>query len=105
MMRGINAYSKLGYREVPTLFFEFHGSETAVDEQAEAAQAIAAEHGGRGFEWAKAAEDRSRLWHARDHTLYARIGLRPGARAVITDVCVPLSRLADCLTDNRQHSD
>jgi len=52
MMRGINAYSKLGYREVPTLFFEFHGSETAVDEQAEAAQAIAAEHGGRGFEWA-----------------------------------------------------
>jgi D-lactate dehydrogenase (cytochrome) len=105
MMRGINAYSKLGYREAPTLFFEFHGSETAVDEQAEAAQAIAAEHGGRGFEWAKAAEDRSRLWHARDNTLYAGLGLRPGARAVITDVCVPISRLAECLTETRQDAD
>jgi D-lactate dehydrogenase (cytochrome) len=105
MMRGINAYSKLSYQEAPTLFFEFHGSETAVDEQAEAAQAIAAEHGGRGFEWAKAAEDRSRLWHARDNTLYAGVGLRPGARAVITDVCVPISRLAECLTKTRQDAD
>jgi D-lactate dehydrogenase (cytochrome) len=105
MMRGINAYSKLGYREAPTLFFEFHGSETGVAEQAEVAQAIAAEHGGRGFEWAKAAEDRSRLWHARDNTLYAGLGLRPGARAVITDVCVPISRLAECLTETRKDAD
>jgi D-lactate dehydrogenase (cytochrome) len=105
MMRGINAYAKLGYREAPTLFFEFHGSETAVAEQAEAAQAIAADHGGRGFEWAKAAEDRSRLWHARDNTLYAGLGLRPGARAVITDVCVPISRLAECLTETRRDAD
>src|SRR5260370_5376234 len=102
MRRGITAYSKLGYGEAPTLFFEFHGSETAVDEQAEAAQAIAAEHGGRGFEWAKAAEDRSRLWHARGNTLYPGLGLRPGARAVITDLCVPISRLAGCLTATRQ---
>ncbi|MEY9429977.1 D-lactate dehydrogenase (cytochrome) [Bradyrhizobium ottawaense] len=77
MMRGINAYAKLGYREAPTLFFEFHGSETSVAEQAEAAQAIAADHGGHGFAWAKAQEDRSRLWHARDNTLYAGLGLRP----------------------------
>ena len=59
MMRGINAYSKLGYREAPTLFFEFHGTEAGVAEQAELAQAIAADHGGLGFEWAMAAEDRS----------------------------------------------
>ena len=105
MMRGINRHSKLGYREAPTLFFEFHGSETGVAEQAEAAEAIAADHGGRGFEWAKAAEQRSRLWHARDNTLYAGLGLRPGARAMITDVCVPVSRLAECLTETRQDAD
>ncbi|QDP25268.1 FAD-linked oxidase C-terminal domain-containing protein [Bradyrhizobium cosmicum] len=105
MMRGINAYAKLGYREAPTLFFEFHGSESSVAEQAEAAQAIAADHGGHGFAWAKAPEDRSRLWHARDNTLYAGLGLRPGARAVITDVCVPISRLAECLTETRRDAD
>ncbi len=105
MMRGINAYSKLGYREAPTLFFEFHGSETAVAEQAEAAEAIASDHGGAGFEWAKAAEDRNRLWHARDNTLYAGLGLRPGARPMITDVCVPISRLAECLTETRRDAD
>jgi D-lactate dehydrogenase (cytochrome) len=105
MMRGINRHSKLGYREAPTLFFEFHGSETGVAEQAEAAEAIAADHGGRGFEWAKAAEQRSRLWHARDNTLYAGLSLRPGARAMITDVCVPVSRLAECLTETRQDAD
>ena len=78
---------------------------SAVAEQAELAQAIAAEYGGRGFEWAKAPEDRSRLWRARDNTLYAGLGLRPGARAVITDVCVPISRLAECLTDTRADAD
>ena len=105
MMRGINAYSKLGYRETPTLFFEFHGSDAAVAEQAELAQAIAAEHGGLGFEWARAAEERTRLWHARDNTLYAGLGLRPGARAMITDVCVPISRLAECLIETRRDVD
>jgi D-lactate dehydrogenase (cytochrome) len=105
MMRGINAYAKLGYREAPTLFFEFHGSETSVAEQAEGAQAIAADHRGHGFAWAKAQEDRSRLWHARDNTLYAGLGLRLGARAVITDVCVPISRLAECLTETRRDAD
>ncbi len=101
MMRGINGYAKLGYREAPTLFFEFHGTDAGVAEQAEFAQAIAAEHGGLGFEWARAAEERTRLWHARDNTLYAGLSLKPGARAMITDVCVPISRLAECLVETR----
>ncbi|WP_315837857.1 FAD-linked oxidase C-terminal domain-containing protein [Bradyrhizobium prioriisuperbiae] len=102
MMRGINGYAKFGYREAPTLFFEFHGTDAGVAEQAELAQAIAAEHGGLGFEWARAAEERSRLWQARDNTLYAGLSLKPGARAMITDVCVPISRLAECLVENRR---
>jgi D-lactate dehydrogenase (cytochrome) len=105
MMRGINGYSKLGYREAPTLFFEFHGTEAGVAEQAELAQATAAEHGGLGFEWARLPEERTRLWHARDNTLYAGLSLRPGARAVITDVCVPISRLAECLVETRRDVD
>ena len=105
MMRGINGYSRLGSREAPTLFFEFHGTETGVAEQAEFAQTIAADHSGLGFEWASAAEDRSRLWHARDNTLYAGLSLRPGSRAMITDVCVPISRLAECLVETCRDAD
>jgi D-lactate dehydrogenase (cytochrome) len=97
MIRGINAYSKLAYAEQPTLFFEFHGSPAGVAEQAERAQEIAAEQGGADFQWATSPEERSRLWQARDNTLYAGLGLRPGAKAMITDVCVPISRLAECL--------
>ena len=99
MMRGVNAHAKLAHRELPTLFFEFHGSKAWVAEQAEGAQAIAAEAGGLGFEWATTLEARSRLWHARDNTLYAGTALRPGSRAMITDVCVPISRLAECLAE------
>jgi D-lactate dehydrogenase (cytochrome) len=102
MMRGVNAYAKLAYREAPTLFFEFHGSPGGVAEQAEVAQGVAADHGGLGFEWATAPEDRSRLWHARDNTLYAGLGLRPGAKAMVTDVCVPISRLTECLAATKQ---
>jgi D-lactate dehydrogenase (cytochrome) len=105
MMRGINLHSKLGYREAPTLFFEFHGSDVTVAEQAQMAQSIASDHGGRGFEWARETEQRNRLWHARDNTLYAGLGLRPGARALITDVCVPISRLAECLIETRRDAD
>ena len=97
MMRGVNAYADLGYREAATLFFEFHGSAAAVSEQAEAAQLISTENGGIAFEWATTPEHRSRLWRARDNTLYAGMALRPGARALITDVCVPISRLAECI--------
>lgn len=105
MMRGINGYARLGYREAPTLFFEFHGSDASVTQQAEFAETIATEHGGLGFEWARAAEDRSRLWHARDNTLYAGLSLKPGAKAMITDVCVPISRLAECVVETRKDAD
>jgi D-lactate dehydrogenase (cytochrome) len=102
MMRGINAYSKLSHRETPTLFFEFHGSASSVAEQAELAQSIASDHGGLDFEWAQRPEDRSRLWTARDNTLYAALGLRPGAKAMVTDVCVPISRLVECLVQTKR---
>jgi D-lactate dehydrogenase (cytochrome) len=102
MIRGVNAYAKLGVMERHTLFFEFHGTPAAVAEQAERAEGIARDHGALQFASATHAEERSRLWHARDNTLYAGLGLRPGARAVITDVCVPISRLAECLAETRR---
>jgi D-lactate dehydrogenase (cytochrome) len=97
MIRGVNLYARLGIMEQPTLFLEFHGTPAAVAEQADTVRKIAREHGALGFEVATRTEDRNRLWSARDNTLYARTGLRPGAKAVITDVCVPVSRLAECL--------
>lgn len=99
MMKGMNLHARLGLPEAPHLFFEFHGSKAYVAEQAETAQALAEEFGGLGFEWAVTPEERSRLWQARDNTLYAGLALRPGAKAMITDVCVPISRLADCLVE------
>jgi D-lactate dehydrogenase (cytochrome) len=102
MIRGVNAYAKLGAAEQPTLFFEFHGTSGGVAEQAAAAEALAREHGALGFEWATHPEDRSRLWRARDNSLYAGMGLRPGAKAMITDVCVPISRLAKCLAETKR---
>ena len=102
MIRGVNAYAKLGVMERHTLFFEFHGTPADVAEQATRAEAIARDHGALAFRSATRAEERSRLWNARDNTLYAGLGLRPGARAVITDVCVPISRLAECLTETRR---
>lgn len=96
-VRATNAYSKLNLSESPLLLFEFHGSHAAVQEQAQAVQDITAEHGGREFEWATRPEDRSRLWTARHHAYFAGLGLRPGAIASTTDVCVPISRLAECV--------
>ncbi|MDO5103023.1 MAG: FAD-linked oxidase C-terminal domain-containing protein [Lautropia sp.] len=98
----INAYSKLSLREAYTLFFEFHGSEQGVAEQVELVQALAAEQGGADFEWAVQAEDRSRLWNARHNAYFACLQVKPGARAVSTDTCVPISRLADSLEGARQ---
>ena len=105
MMDAVNRHSKLDYRVLPTLFFEFHGSEAGVAEQATRVGEIAREHGGGDFRWASRPEDRSRLWQARDNTLYASMALRPGSRALITDVCVPISRLAVCVTETRRDID
>src|SRR5712671_3886330 len=102
MIRGVNQYAKLGIMEQPTLFFEFHGTPGAVAEQADSVSEIAHEHGALGFEVATRTEDRNRLWTARDNTLYAGTGLRPGSKAVITDVCVPVSRLAECLAATKR---
>ncbi|AVY94572.1 D-lactate dehydrogenase (cytochrome) [Microvirgula sp. AG722] len=97
-VRAVNAYSKLSLREAPTLLFEFHGSEAGVAEQAETVQAIAHEFGGTDFEWASRQEDRSRLWAARHKAYFASLQLQPGSTCVTTDVCVPISRLAECVT-------
>jgi D-lactate dehydrogenase (cytochrome) len=98
----VNRYSKTTYPLAPTLFFEFHSdSERHVVDQAETVQALAAERGGRGFTWATRLEDRERLWQARHDALYAAIALRPGARGWTTDVCVPISRLAECVVDTK----
>jgi D-lactate dehydrogenase (cytochrome) len=105
MIRGVNQYAKLGITEAPTLFLEFHGTTAAVAEQAEAVREIAREHGALGYDSATRTEDRNRLWTARDNTLYAGTGLRPGSKAVITDVCVPVSRLAECLVATKRDID
>ncbi|MGH6904516.1 MAG: FAD-binding oxidoreductase [Geminicoccaceae bacterium] len=92
-------YSKLeGYRVAPTLFFEFHGSAAHVAEQAETVGAIARDFGGAAFQWATLAEERNRLWQARHDAFWATLALRPGAKGIVTDVCVPISRLAECIT-------
>lgn len=96
-VRATNRYSHLSLRESPLLLFEFHGSPGSVREQAESVQTIAREHGGQDFEWADRPEDRSRLWTARHNAYFAGLNLRPGCRSSTTDVCVPISRLAECV--------
>lgn len=100
-VRAVNAYSKLDLIEAPMLLFEFHGTAAGVAEQAELVGAIADERGGRGFQWATRPEDRNRLWAARHDAYYAALALRPGCRGMPTDVCVPISRLADCIEETR----
>jgi D-lactate dehydrogenase (cytochrome) len=99
-VRMVNAYAKLGLREEPLLLMEFHGSPSSVKEQAELVQEIASEHQGNAFEWATTPEERTRLWTARHNAYFAAIQSRPGCRAMSTDTCVPISRLADCLLDS-----
>mgnify|MGYP000973999340 FL=1 len=96
-LAAINKFSKTTLAEAPTLFFEFHGSPAAVAEHAETVQAIADEMGGANFEWATRPEDRSRLWQARHDAYFACLQLKPGCRCFPTDVCVPISRLAECI--------
>jgi len=96
-VRAINAHDKLSLPVNPLLLFEFHGSENSVKEQAELVQDIAGEFHCLGFEWATRPEDRTRLWTARHNAYFALLQLRPGARAISTDCCVPISRLAECV--------
>jgi D-lactate dehydrogenase (cytochrome) len=100
-MRAVNRWSKLNYPEVTTLFFEFHGSDRYVKEQAETVGEIAAENGGGAFKWTTNSEERSALWKARHEAFYAAVGLRPGAVGWPTDVCVPISRLAECIHETK----
>lgn len=102
MIRGVNIHSKLGLPETTMLFVEFHGSEAGVKEQAERFGEIAAEYGGGPFEWATKAEDRTKLWQARHDAYWAAKALRPGADSVATDVCVPISRLAECVEETKR---
>ena len=95
--RSLNQYAHLTLKEAPQLFFEFHGTPNNVAEQAELVGQIVAEHGGEQFEWATQPEDRTRLWNARHHAYFAMLQLKPGSRAITTDVCVPISRLAECI--------
>ena len=99
----VNRYSHLSYPLVPTLLFEFHGtSHAAVTEHANTVQEIASENGGSNFQFATTTEDRARLWQARHNTLFADLALRPGCKAWVTDVCVPISKLAECILETRR---
>jgi D-lactate dehydrogenase (cytochrome) len=105
MMRGVNRHSGFSYHEVPTLFIEFHGTPAGVAEHAEVVEGLARETGGAGLQWATEPEARSRLWHARDNTLYAGRALRPGCEAIVTDICVPISVLGECLEATKRDAD
>ena len=100
-IRACAAYAKLPLDEVPTLFVEFHGSEAATAEQVATFREIATREGALRFDFAERPEDRSRLWKARHNAYWAARGLRPGADALATDVCVPISRLADCVRETK----
>ena len=100
-VRALNKHDKLTLPEKPLLLFEFHGSEQGVQEQADIVRQIADEHGAVGFEWATRPEDRSRLWQARHNAYFALLQLRAGCRAISTDCCVPISRLAECLLETK----
>nr|WP_295462381.1 FAD-linked oxidase C-terminal domain-containing protein [Mesorhizobium sp.] len=100
-----NAHSKLGLKRAPTLFLEFHGSPRWVEEQSQTVAAITAEFGGSNFAWSTLPEDRERLWKARHETIYANQSLRPGCKTYTTDVCVPISRLAEAVLAARADID
>jgi D-lactate dehydrogenase (cytochrome) len=101
-VKAVNAHSKLGLPEQPMLFFEFHGSAAAVAEQIEAVTQIAREHGSNDLQWAATPEERTRLWSARHNAYFACLQLKPGCRSFTTDVCVPISRLAECIVETER---
>ena len=105
MVKASNAYSKLGLPETPLLLLEFHGTEASVVEQAEIFGALAEEQGGTGFEATTTTEERNKLWKARHDAYWAMLAYRPGAKGVATDVCVPISRLAECVGAAKARAD
>jgi D-lactate dehydrogenase (cytochrome) len=96
-MKAVNQYSKLNYAQLPTLFFEFHGTPASVVEQSERVAEIVAEYGAADFVWSTKQEEQNKLWQARHDAYYASIALRPGCSGWPTDVCVPISRLTECI--------
>ncbi len=105
MVRACNAYSKLTLQEQPMLFLEFHGTSASVQEQSQRVADLADANGGSGFQWSSRAEDRTRLWEARHNAYYSALALEPGKQGFTTDVCVPVSRLADVISDTRADVD
>ena len=101
-MDAINRYSKTNYQIKPTLFLEFHGSQSSVEEQAESVETLAQDNGGSGFSWTTNTEQRNELWQARHNAGYASKALRPNGHIWATDVCVPISRLAECISLTRR---
>jgi D-lactate dehydrogenase (cytochrome) len=101
-MRAVNLWSKLDYPEVTTLFFEFHGSPVGVAEQVELVGELASANGGGDFRWSNLPEERARLWKARHEAYYAALALRTGAIGWTTDVCVPISKLPDCIEETKR---
>jgi len=101
-MKAINNYSKTDYPELDTLFLEFHGTTDGVSEQVRMFEEISQAFGASGFQWAEQEEDRSRLWRARHDAYYAGLAVTPGSQGYVTDVCVPISRLADCIAETQQ---
>ena len=100
-MKAINAYSKTSYPELDTLFLEFHGTTAGVAEQVQMFDEISREFGASGFQWADQEVDRQKLWRARHDAYYAGLAVSPGSRGYVTDVCVPISRLADCIAETQ----
>ncbi len=100
-MKAINAYSKTDYPELDTLFLEFHGTRAGVAEQVQMFNEISHEFGATGFQWAEQEEDRNQLWRARHDAYYAGLAVYPGYRGYVTDICVPISRLADCIAETQ----
>ena len=104
-VRAVNQYSKTDFEVAPTLFFEFHGSELGVKEQVELTGEIVRENDGNGFVWAGTTEERNRMWRARHDVAYATKQLRPDGKIWATDVCVPVSSLAECINETRRDID
>ncbi len=101
-MDAVNRYAGLTYEVAPTLFFEFHGSESTVAESSEIAGKIAAAHGSGDFRWATDEKERKKLWQARYDSYYAALNRRPGAVGYVTDACVPITRLAECIAKTKE---